>query len=320
MHEALHPQIIAHLDEQVEEKTSEKNTLKISGWAAHRLEGCKCIRAIYVIDGEIREHVLESLNRHDVSAFYGVDDLYNKSGWSIELDINASQIVLQMELNINEWSTFMHLHSNDINHVLKPTTRQVPTFLVYDNFYADPDTVRNYALGQEFIPHIKQHKGSRTEKVFKPTIIKEKFENLLNCKIKNWDHYPVNGCFQFCVAEDKLVYHFDTQQYAGIIYLTPDAPPASGTSFLRSRHNKLMKIDDNAVFKETGKTLDELHGETFPTGFYDSSQFDVVDVVGNIYNRLVIWDAKLIHAATSYFGNNKENSRLFHLFFFDLDI
>jgi hypothetical protein len=39
--------------------------------------------------------------------------------------------------------------------------------------------------------------------------------------------------------------------------------------------------------------------------------------VGNIYNRLVIMDAQSIHSAGPYFGSNKTDSRLTHLFFFD---
>ena len=57
--------------------------------------------------------------------------------------------------------------------------------------------------------------------------------------------------------------------------------------------------------------------DIFKNNFYDKTDLEVVDVVGNVYNRLVIWDAKLIHAASEYFGDQKENSRLFHMFFFD---
>jgi hypothetical protein len=57
----------------------------------------------------------------------------------------------------------------------------------------------------------------------------------------------------------------------------------------------------------------------FKTGFLDGTQFDVVDVVGNKYNRLVLFDAQLIHAASEYFGNSIENGRLFQMFFFDLE-
>jgi hypothetical protein len=53
--------------------------------------------------------------------------------------------------------------------------------------------------------------------------------------------------------------------------------------------------------------------------FYDGSSFEVVDRIGNVYNRLVIWDAKTIHAATKYYGNDINNSRFFQLFFFDVE-
>jgi hypothetical protein len=62
------------------------------------------------------------------------------------------------------------------------------------------------------------------------------------------------------------------------------------------------------------------HGIVFKNGFYDSTEFEVVDVVGNVYNRLVLFNARMIHSASTYFGNNMENGRLFQLFFFDLDL
>ena len=38
---------------------------------------------------------------------------------------------------------------------------------------------------------------------------------------------------------------------------------------------------------------------------------------GNVFNRLVIFDARLIHSAGDYFGHNIETGRLFQMFFFD---
>ena len=52
-------------------------------------------------------------------------------------------------------------------------------------------------------------------------------------------------------------------------------------------------------------------------GFYDATKFELVDSIGNVFNRLFIFDAQHIHAASQYFGTNKEDSRLFHIFFFD---
>jgi hypothetical protein len=56
---------------------------------------------------------------------------------------------------------------------------------------------------------------------------------------------------------------------------------------------------------------------SFASGFYDSTKFHIADSAANIYNRLVIMDARMIHSAGAYFGNSKETGRLIHLFFFD---
>ena len=57
----------------------------------------------------------------------------------------------------------------------------------------------------------------------------------------------------------------------------------------------------------------------FKNNFYDKTDLDVVDIAGNVYNRLIIFNAQTIHAASEYFGDAKENSRLFQIFFFDAE-
>jgi hypothetical protein len=62
---------------------------------------------------------------------------------------------------------------------------------------------------------------------------------------------------------------------------------------------------------------DEGIQEVFTGGYYDSTKFDIIGNASNIYNRLVIMDAQNIHSAGPYFGQNKMDGRLTHLFFFD---
>lgn len=104
---------------------------------------------------------------------------------------------------------------------------------------------------------------------------------------------------------DELVYHRDLQEYAGVLFLTPNAPIKSGTCLLRSIHTKKMKVESA-----------EEHEIVFKNGYLDATQFEMVDIVGNIYNRLVLFDSHTIHAAMEYFGDTKETGRLFQLFFF----
>ena len=183
--------------------------------------------------------------------------------------------------------------------------------VVVDDFYQNPDYVRDFALKQDLIAHPEFHKGCRTDDRFFAPKTKEAFEDALGFKIKSWHSEGgyCNGVFQYCKLGDPLVYHCDQQSWAGAIYLTPNAPYDSGTSFFASKAS--------GVRAATDPNFD--YTVVFNDDFLDKNRFYKVDEVGNVYNRLVLWNAQLIHAATSYFGQTKEDSRLFHLFFFDVE-
>lgn len=178
---------------------------------------------------------------------------------------------------------------------------------IVDNFYADPYAVRDFALKQEFEENLNYYKGNRTKEQFIIPGTKEEFEKIIGKKITNWtETHGMCGRFQFCTAQDDLVYHCDDQTLAGMVYLTPDAPFSCGTSLFAHKRTGLrneLDFGNTNVFGETG--------------FYDRSKFELVDTAGNVFNRLVIFDAKCIHSANEYFGTDITNSRLFHLFFFD---
>ena len=189
-------------------------------------------------------------------------------------------------------------------------------FVVVDDFYENPDYVRDFALNQQMLPHKAYHKGCRTEDRFFAPHMQEIFEGLVGKKINNWYSSDYcNGVFQYCVKSDPVVYHCDGQDWAGAIYLTPNAPYNAGTSFFASkntghRHQFEEGFRHDKVFVDRGDGSDP---------FLDGTQFEKVDEVGNVYNRLVLWDARLIHGGVGYFGDNAFNSRLFHLFFFDVE-
>ena len=181
-----------------------------------------------------------------------------------------------------------------------------PRLWIVDYFYADPHAVREFALKQEFEPNLNYYKGSRSNQQYIVPGTKEAFEKVIGKKITNWtETHGMCGRFQYCTAEDSLVYHCDGQTLAGMIYLTPDAPYSCGTSLFAHKGTKLRNEND---FGNTN---------VFEGGYYDKSKFELVDTAGNVFNRLVLFDAKCIHSANEYFGTNITNSRLFHLFFFD---
>jgi len=295
MHDTLHPDIKGFLDELI----INENGIYVKGWTFHNSIPLLALR----VSGNSNSELVIVEERQDVNQFYNKFDMI-LCGWSCQYPKNET-IWLEALLD-QDWIKVLNLHT--VEELLIPKlNQQVCSFITVDNFYKNPDEVRDFALKQLYAEHKDYHKGKRTDKLFKFDGLKERFENLLGKKIRNWDTHGTNGCFQYCIGGDQLVYHNDFQTYAGLIYLTPDAPPQSGTTFYRSKHTKKMKIEDgesNIVFQN---------------GFLDPTQFDVVDVIGNVYNRLVLFDAQFIHAASCYFGNNISNGRLFQLFFFDFE-
>lgn len=179
------------------------------------------------------------------------------------------------------------------------------TVWVVDNFYSDPHAVREYALKQEFKAEIEYFKGSRSIQQYFVPGTKEAFERIMGVKIREWETHGMCGRFQYCTSQDPLVYHNDGQTWAAMLYLTPDAPYSTGTSLYAHKNGARRTTDANFT------------DEVYSGGYYDRTKFELVDSIGNVFNRLFIFDAQNIHAASEYFGQTKEDSRLFHIFFFD---
>ena len=315
MHKTLLDDVKLHID-SIEKKEKE---IEISGWCSSTSQKVETVRLTKGSD------VFSSTfgkERKDVAKFYENKNFLN-SGFNITVNQKFKDLQdLELQALISKkWVTILKLNDSrllDAKTDFKISNNLTSEFLVVDNFYENPDEVRDFALSCDFSPHPQYHKGQRTEQKFIPKGIKERFETLLHSQITSWEDQGANGVFQYCTAEDQVVYHVDSQSYAAVIYLTKDAPPSCGTTFFKSRRTGLRSAPTQKDCERLGKNEQDLSFEIFKNNFYDKTDLEEVDVVGNVYNRLVIWNAKLIHAASEYFGDKKENSRLFHMFFFDV--
>lgn len=186
--------------------------------------------------------------------------------------------------------------------------RRTPHIIVVDDFYKDPDNIRAVALQQEFKEDNTAYKGGRSAPFLFPWV-KEEFERLIGVQIYDWMSQPMNGVFQMTAKEHPLVYHSDTQNFAAAIYLTPDAEQA-GTSFWKDKKYGCRRPPSHPLEKKDAPVA-EIYSKY---NLLHEDNWELIDRVGAVYNRLVIWDAQLIHSATSYqFGE-----RLVQLFFFNI--
>ena len=192
-------------------------------------------------------------------------------------------------------------------------TNSKNTTWIVDNFYTNPDAIRKFALDQEYDTGGigRGYIGNRTYKQFLFKGLKERFEEIMGQKITKWEDHDMNGRFQYCWSGQPRVWHCDNQKWGGMLYLTPDAPYECGTSLYAHKQTKARTFYDDGWDKSWTNVPGDPH--------LDGTPFEPVDVLGNVYNRLVIFDASCIHSASEYFGTVKENCRLWQMFFFDTE-
>jgi len=270
-----------------------------------------------LIDGSILN--IEWNPREDVSKYFNSEDSQGDTKVGFTLSIHASLVDRNIQVKFENDDVIQDL-TNFIESITSKSGFESDDkdVIVVNDFYADPDLVRKYAMNNlEFKPS-GYHKGERSQSRFILEGTKERLEQIIGKEIINWNHGGyANGVFQFCTADQPIVYHVDSQMYAGMVYLTPEAPPQTGTAMYRSKVTGIYSFPGQETRKGQ-EYVDTFKGTNSEMNFYDGTQFEKIDDIGNVYNRLVIFNSSQLHAATEYFGDAIDNARFFHMFFFDV--
>jgi len=194
------------------------------------------------------------------------------------------------------------------------------SLIIVDNFYNNAPDVRKYILTQDF--SVKgNYPGQRT--ISHAT---EDLKNIIQKYVEPFagkiTMFPIpkadmsdaatiyNGAFQYTTSRDRSWVHTDKwNNWAGVLFLTPDAPLTAGTGFYRFYDGTVSQADTDAL--QNQKTIDRFT--------QDLTKWEMVDRVGNVFNRLILFDAHNYHMSLDYFGDSKENGRLFQVFFFSTE-
>ena len=186
--------------------------------------------------------------------------------------------------------------------------------LIVDDFYSNVDEVRNFALQQDFSVN-GNYPGHRTAS-FITDSAKDLIQDIIRPFAGNviWWGDDYTGAFQYTTASDRSWIHSDyTTNWAGVLYLTPDAPVSAGTGLFKLKENGLRS------WKNSDHTDEENRNALHNKYSQDYTKWEMVDKIGNVYNRLVLYRGDLFHVSLDYFGDSKENGRLFQLFFFNTE-
>ena len=184
-----------------------------------------------------------------------------------------------------------------------------------DNFYEDVDAVREMALNMEFGVR-GNYPGQRTEPIYNEAV-KNAVESVLMPhagKITMWES-EYTGCFQYTTSSDRSWVHADqTTSWAGVLYLTPDAPLSGGTGLFRHKATGLNMAPKNSDGSYNMDILDDIYMDS-----QDMTKWEMTNFVGNVYNRLILYRGDIFHTSLDYFGRDKYDGRLFQTFFFDTE-
>ena len=190
--------------------------------------------------------------------------------------------------------------------------------IIIDNFYNNPDETRNWALKQDFKVR-GNFPGQRTLQVPWQEKLKQKLQIIIATaggQITHWatDDGTYNAAFQYTIESDESWIHSDTgNTWAGVCYLTPDAPFSGGTGLFR---HKKTGWERAPRYKNGKRNQNKMKKIIYPdTRDYD--KWDMTAMVGNVYNRLVLYRGDLFHRSLDYFGKDKNDGRLFQTFFFN---
>ena len=173
--------------------------------------------------------------------------------------------------------------------------------IITDDFYSNPDSVREFALQQDFT--VKGNWPGRRTNSFLTEDTKEAIQNIIRGaagEVTAWNDAPgMTGSFEIATALDRSWIHTDHYNtWAGVCYLTPNAPYTGGTGLFRHRATGATRSAELDVYESQ-----------------DMTKWDLIDRIGNRYNRLAMYRSDLFHMSLDYFGSDLYNGRLFQLFF-----
>ena len=185
--------------------------------------------------------------------------------------------------------------------------------IVISDFLDNPDMVRQSLIENEVDFFHKEEGGFPGSRTTIPDLsyqkmVDEKLDKILPFKWK-MDMNTSTYCFQLCLEGDNSWIHVDSTKWAGILYLTPDAPKDSGTVIYTEDYDMVMR-EINEKVRETGD--DSLYQSM-------RNENEITTVVGNVYNRLLLLRGYYLphRSNISGFGDCLENGRLTQVFFFD---
>ena len=196
--------------------------------------------------------------------------------------------------------------------------------LCIDDFYSDPDSVRELALKQEYTTPLEgNYPGKRTKRLDElDRNFFNQFCNKLLSVFFDLDsesiNYEIDTSFQLIPSVDPnpmspknmgWVHYDENVIFAGVIFLTPKIDLNCGTSIFKLVNKEKLDLSNaKKDFYKNGIDSDydnciQRHRDAY----IETIRFN------NVYNRLIAFDSSSAHGVNSYYSDS--DPRLTQVFF-----
>lgn len=189
--------------------------------------------------------------------------------------------------------------------------------LVIDDFYKDPEAVReqalkeNYTSGGTYPGMDSQNNNFTSEKI-------AKFASIIGAPIVPSFN---TGNFRLSIEGDQAIrdIHFDADIYVANICLTHDEDCKGGLALWKHKETGIdsILINETEVMEKYGMSGKQIEQDIVLRDGQDHSKFEQTALIPYKFNRLVIICGNQLHSPYPQgFGDSPENGRLTQHFFF----
>jgi hypothetical protein len=198
----------------------------------------------------------------------------------------------------------------------------LPT-MVIDGFYEDPTLVRDYALELEYYkgnrgswPGLRSNYIQNLDTGLYDLLYKKLMKELTPYGFTKFDE--LQSSFQLI---DKTYgegwVHDDDPHFtiAGLIYLNLDAPVGAGTTLYCNQTDFNGEVYGEIFMNDVLVANDQEREQYTKYRKEQRMHFSPTTTIESVFNRCIIFDPRTWHSANTFFGNEKNDTRLTQVFF-----
>ncbi len=198
----------------------------------------------------------------------------------------------------------------------------LPT-MVIDGFYEDPTLVRDYALELEYYkgnrgswPGLRSNYIQNLDAGLYDLLYKKLMKELTPYGFTKFDE--LQSSFQLI---DKTYgegwVHDDDPHFtiAGLIYLNLDAPVGAGTTLYCNQTDFNGEVYGEIFMNDVLVATDQEREQYTKYRKEQRMHFTPTTTIESVFNRCIIFDPRTWHSANTFFGIEKNDTRLTQVFF-----